>query len=322
MQAFEQAVEELPPPLKTALLRSPPAMQKQVWELRLRAAAPLVLCGQFGSAFLQKDGTMGQTLSEAVFVSAAELQDCFHRLCSFSVHTHQQDIVHGFVTTHGGHRVGICGKAVCDAAGQVVAVRDISSLNLRIARQYFGCAAPLEPLLKKTDGGLLLAGPPSSGKTTMLRDLALRLSDFSHGNSKVCVVDTRQELIPMRSAVPQMQTGFNCDVLAGYPKALGMEIAVRAMSPAYLLCDELLTEEELEAVRQAASTGVRMIASVHAANRADLLARPLIHALLATGAFCKVVLLKKTPAPCTVETVFDTKELQNEMGTCTAGLGL
>ena len=75
----------------------------------------------------------------------------------------------------GGHRVGVCGTAVYEE-NRVSGIRDISSLNIRIAREVYGAADELLRELDKEISGLLIAGPPSSGKTTILRDLARQLS--------------------------------------------------------------------------------------------------------------------------------------------------
>ena len=90
----------------------------------------------------------------------------------------------------GGHRVGVCGTAVYEE-NRVSGIRDISSLNIRIAREVYGAADELLRELDKEISGLLIAGPPSSGKTTILRDLARQLSIKG---KKVVVIDERGEL--------------------------------------------------------------------------------------------------------------------------------
>ena len=91
-------------------------------------------------------------------------------------YTHlQHEIRQGFVTMASGHRVGVCGTAVYEE-NRVSGIRDISSLNIRIAREVYGAADELLRELDKEISGLLIAGPPSSGKSTILRDLARQLS--------------------------------------------------------------------------------------------------------------------------------------------------
>ena len=48
------------------------------------------------------------------------------------------------------------------------------------------------------------------------------------------------------------------------PKKRGIEMAVRTLSPDYVICDELGGIQELEAVRQSVCRGTVMVASIHA----------------------------------------------------------
>mgnify|MGYP007003684630 FL=1 len=58
------------------------------------------------------------------------------------MYNRQNEIVNGFVTMYGGHRAGICGTAVVNN-GKIVNIRDITSINVRIAREHKGCADSL-----------------------------------------------------------------------------------------------------------------------------------------------------------------------------------
>lgn len=108
----------------------------------------------------------------------------------------------GFVTLPGGHRLGICGTAVVQN-GTITALREPSSLNLRIARQPDGIADRLRDALWARPQSVLLCGAPGSGKTTLLRDLIRQLSD--RFGWRICVVDERLELAALclrRAAIP------------------------------------------------------------------------------------------------------------------------
>ena len=312
MERFNDAVSVLPRALRDSLLRVDAATKKTTFEVRLRAGKPPVLFGKFGSRILNADGTVGRTVTAAAAtVPPALLCDCFARVCAFSVHSHQTEIARGFVTLKNGHRVGVCGTAVVGPDNLVRTVRDVASLNLRVAREHRGAAEPLRAFLSD---GLLLAGPPASGKTTLLRDAIRILSDPDAGFfQKVAVADERMELCAAADGLPGTDVGCNCDVLSGYPKETAVEIAVRALSPEVLVCDELVTKRELEAVKLGVNTGVRFLASVHAADRDDLCARPVVEDLLSTGAFRRVALLRGKGDPGTVETVMDAKELRDEI---------
>ena len=113
----------------------------------------------------------------------------------------------GFVTLPGGHRLGICGTAVVQN-GTITALREPSSLNLRIARQPDGIADRLRDALWARPQSVLLCGAPGSGKTTLLRDLIRQLSD--RFGWRICVVDERLELAACASGVPQFRLGARC----------------------------------------------------------------------------------------------------------------
>lgn len=314
---FERAVSFLPPALKTALLRTDELLQRETFEVRLRADRPVVLFGAFGSVLLQQNGkTSESALDTALFCTAEQLNDSFQRLCNYSVHAHIRSMTRGFVTTGSGDRVGVVGTAVCDDEGKIVSVRDVTSLNVRVARSVPGCAAPLLPLFfDRETRGVLLAGAPGSGKTTLLRDLALQLSGFSDGcRWKVAVLDPRQELFGRAGT-----GGMNCDVFCAYPNAQAVTMAVRTMSPQWIVCDEVATMEEARAIEAGVNTGVRFIASIHAGSEAELLARPLFRYLAEKCGFSCAVLLQGAETPGRVKTILKREALLCELDGCSGG---
>ena len=314
--AFEQAISFLAPGLRSVLAATDEATQNNTFEIRLRAEQPVVLFGKQGSLLLQQDGTVSATrLDTALFCTAQQLSDSFHRLCNYSVHTHIRTMTQGFVTTSRGARVGVVGTAVCDEAGHIVSVRDMTAMNVRVAREKPGCAAPLLPLFSEQGlQSMLLAGAPAAGKTTLLRDLARQLSAFSGGfRWKISVLDPRQELFPCAGSA-----GHNCDVFRAYPNREAVTMAVRTMSPQLIVCDEVALMAEAAAIETGANTGVRFLASIHAGSEQELLARPLFRYLLRRCGFEKVVLLKGADAPGEIAAVLEREALCRAMD---AGFG-
>ncbi len=201
-------------------------------------------------------------------LSREDIEGCFQELCRHSVHSFAREIAEGCITLPGGHRAGFCGTAVIKN-DTIDTLRDISCVNIRIARQIKGCADELfRTAFSEGLRSLLLAGAPLSGKTTILRDLA-RLLGEEH---RVALIDSRSELAAVYRGTPSLDIGENTDVLCGYPKYEGIMTALRTLSPEVIICDEI--GGDADAVKQCMHCGVKLIASAHAGSLKELYLRP------------------------------------------------
>ncbi|MCH5203333.1 MAG: stage III sporulation protein AA [Oscillospiraceae bacterium] len=234
-----------------------------VAEIRLRSGRPAVC--------VEISGKMTEC-SEPF--SAREISDVFAEICGYSVYSYENDIARGFVTISGGHRVGICGTCVYKN-GKIETIRDISSLNIRIAHEVKGCANKLVRMIfSDKPRSLLLGGPVMSGKTTVLRDLARILSE----RFRVSVIDSRGEISAAVKGTPSFDVGLNTDVLCGCDKTDGILMALRTLSPEIIICDEIGDDER--AIEQCAFCGAKIIASAHAGDFGELKSRPSTRAVL------------------------------------------
>lgn len=278
------------------LVKIPDRVKEQAFDIHLKSGQPIAVCGGEGVFFLKEKGGVTRALTEGlVRVSGAELQEVFLRACGHSVFSHEHEIRKGYLLLGASCRAGVCGTAVLEN-GDVKSVRDISSLVFRIPREVKGCADRLFLEGADLSQGVLIAGEPSSGKTTFLRDAAYSLSTGKFQPvRRIAVLDERGEI------GGDFDLGPCADVLLGYPKARAFDTAVRMLSPEFLVCDEL-SPGDLESVRQSVFSGVSLIASVHA-GRKDFLRRPLCRALLETGAFQTVVYLAGRSRPGEIEAI-------------------
>lgn len=233
-----------------------------VEEVRIRKNMPLTL--HFGNryAFVHKNGVLSSHDDGAYIVSEKDIERTMELLCEGSVYSFQEQIKRGYITMRGGHRVGITGSAVMQD-GKVTYLKNISGLNFRFARQITGAADTLMPHLVKGREikNTLVISPPGCGKTTMLRDIARQLS---RRGFKTMIIDERSELAAMSDGVSGYDVGVLTDVIDACPKAEGMMMAVRSMSPQVLVCDEAGGEEDIAAIKTALGCGVSVAASIHA----------------------------------------------------------
>lgn len=258
-------------------------------EIRLRVNRPLCIVCHSQVYYMTEYGELTTDISDSFIlkVTKKDITDTFHNICNHSVYSRQDEIVNGFVTMTGGHRAGICGTAVTDGH-KITNIRDISSINIRIAREHRDCARPLLDSIDIHTKGLLICGEPCSGKTTVLRDMARLLS--TEYKYSVSLIDERGELAGTAYGEYQNDIGL-CDVYDGYKKSDGIIQAVRSMAPQIIICDEIGAEDDITAIIQTINCGVRMVATVHAHNRAELKGRQTIMKILKTGAFENIVFL-------------------------------
>ncbi len=293
MNPFDQAIETLPTEIKEVLKKTPADIKRVVNEIRIRAGRPVVLiCQKNRCCFLRPDGLLEPEASKGFSVSGKLVEECVRSMSGYSLHSVQNSLLNGFLTLPGGHRAGLSGSVAWEG-DQITAIRRTDCLNLRIARQIFGAADRLVSHYKQYGfGGTLIAGPPASGKTTVLKDLCRQLSNGLNGEPrKISLIDERGEIAAVYKGQPQNDVGWNTDVFDGYSKRIGIDTAIRSMSPDVIVCDEIGGRGDEDNVLSGVNAGVAMIATAHAASLEELLARQSTAAVLKSGAFRWIVLL-------------------------------
>lgn len=293
---FDFVSNFMAPNIRLRLAALDDSVKRSVFEVRIKAGAPIML--SIGSECVPVSTRTHE--SEPYTVTAEDMRRTFEFVTGSSLHTVLHELRGGFVTISGGHRVGVCGKVVMEN-GEVSTIRDISSLNFRIAHQVTGCA---DEVIKEIAGGgrvksTIIISPPSCGKTTMLRDIARQLSNgvesLGFSGVKVGVVDERSEICAMYRGVMQNDVGMRTDVLDSCPKHIGINLMLRSMSPNVIITDELLTDRDVDAVMTAHNTGVAVIASVHGESVEQVKEKPVFSRLFSEGVFSLAIMLSNSP---------------------------
>lgn len=295
----------LPSAIRSLLVQLPAEVAGALEEIRIREMRPLEIGYGGRYAFVRPDGSIGGDGLAAYKPTREDCRALLETLTDHSLYAVEEELRRGYVTVPGGHRIGLAGRTVLEG-GSVRHLRDISGFNVRIARARLGCSARLLPQLldrgARTVRHALIVSPPQQGKTTLLRDLARAVSagEWSDpaasgwGGRKVGVVDERSEIAACERGVPTFDLGPRTDVLDACPKAEGMMMLIRSMSPEVVVVDEIGRPEDADALREALHAGVRVLATAHASGLADVFKRPVLASLAREGMFGAFVLLSRS----------------------------
>lgn len=264
------------------------SITENITELRIRRNKPLIVYVKKEPYFITIGGRLVNNFTDNTVIFNDESFDYItDRLCNHSYHTNMHTMIDGYITAKNGSRVGI-GVSAVYKENVITSVRDISSLNIRIASEHKNCSREiLNILYSQNTPSIIVAGAVMSGKTTFLRDMSRLLSSgFAGKYRKVAVVDERSEISS------GFDVGINTDVLKGFKKGRGIEIATRTLSPDIIVCDEIGNADELNAISYGFSTGVSFAVSVHMKDVNQVFSNRIITELLSTDEFDYIVLLK------------------------------
>ena len=271
-------------------------------EIRIRAGRPVMIYRRREEFYLTVYGeeklAVGNYWPDSLCLEGGQVEHIFSYLCQYSPYAFGEALKQGFLTVSGGHRVGVAGQVIRTSDG-VGGIRNIRFLNIRISHEMKGVAQPyIRKLYEEETGNLyncLIIAPPGLGKTTLLRDLVRLVSDGGDGyrGARVAVVDERSEIAGAFQGEPQNDIGMRTDVLDACPKAFGMEMMLRSMSPEVLAVDEIALREDVETLLLLLHCGVRVIATVHGESFERVRSKPYLAPLFETTYFRRFILIKE-----------------------------
>ena len=266
--ASERVIELLPSAIRNEILRLVSGRRggfSQVREIRIRrdAACSLII------------GRENVRLYN--IINKEELDLLISRLIGGALYAHRDSIASGYISLEGGVRVGVCGYAAYED-NRLVGVSDMRSLVFRIPTGSCEFGDQLYSVFREGIGqGMLIYSPPGVGKTTALRSLAQSVGG-GRDALRVCVVDERCEFSE------EDYRGCQVDILKGYKRREGIEIATRTLSAELIMIDEL-GAEDCRSIIEVVRGGIPLIATAHASSLDEVMIKPSLRGLTELSVF-------------------------------------
>lgn len=287
---YKKALTLFPERLKIVLSDALMFFDGAVYEIRLHTNASVYFSTDRGIKFLNSNGRLADVDGTLCYTcSGAELREIVNKACAYSVFAHQKELSRGYITYFSGIRIGVISANTPDG----FSLSGVTGLNIRLPCNGLFCEnEQLKQLLVTMNTGVLIAGAPSSGKTTMLKFCCSFLSSGKNGIfKKLCVIDERNELsdsVFFDGRVPSL------DIISGYEKSDAIERALRLFSPDIIVCDEIGSEEEVRGILSGLNSGVKFIATIHAADITQICRRRQFRELFKENVFDSVVFMSPT----------------------------
>ena len=298
--------------LRERLLALPEETMDELEEIRIGQDRPLMLYRGGQGYFLKKSGGLtGDYGADVVQTSSPEMLKILDMVSEHSLYAMEDELRNGFISLRGGCRVGVAGRAVLEN-GRIKTFKHINAFNFRIARPILGAADKVMPHVRKGSriSHTLVLSPPQMGKTTLIRDMVRKISNGSDGvpGLKVGLVDERSEIAGMHQGLPSFDIGIRTDVLDACPKAEGIILMIRSLSPQVVATDEIGKQEDIEAIGEALNTGVDVIVTAHARTLEEALKRPILLRALKKDLFERILVLGDSLGVGTLERVYEGRK--------------
>ena len=123
----------------------------------------------------------------------------------------------------------------------------------------------------------------------------------------VGVVDERSEIAACYQGIPQNDVGCRTDVLDACPKAEGMMMLIRTMSPQVIAVDEIGNREDLEAIEYVMNCGCKLVATVHGSSIEDIKQKPVLRKMVLEKWFERYVILNNRGKVGNIGEIYDSR---------------
>lgn len=281
--SYEVIAEYLTAGIRSAYLSVRQFERQSVSELRLNSGRAAAMVFPDKIMYLTNSGlTANPRNTSAVTVMPTDISSIVDSLSHYSIHSCTRQLRDGVFVLRKGVRVGLSGSFNSEGC-----MTDITGLNFRISRNIQGCADEVYKLVSQSCQGIVICGGVNSGKTTILRDLCRTVGNMH----KAVLVDERNEIACTNGGIIENDVGMLTNILTGCNRAKGIVSAVRTLSPDFIFCDEISTEEDASAIIENLGCGVKFCATVHGTSFQDLQNRSVMKTLLKTDAFGYAVIL-------------------------------